>query len=176
MSVISNPAALQQTVVETANRFLKGLCARMAKEAKQVAFCNQLRIVNPRCLCDLSHNLRDYSEVCLGSLPGVQDEWAAYAETTFCDITGPTHLVEWWDSSPSSASRIRCRCSSPWRWGPAVLSAKYTGTDRRHSLDDNGRRQAFMAVGRTIGLKAAVGFAWTESVVVCVCPWNTRDS
>ena len=33
----------------------------------------------------------------------MQDEWPAYVETTFCDITGPTHLVEWWDSCPSSA-------------------------------------------------------------------------
>ena len=36
-------------------------------------------------------------------LPGVQDEWAAYVETIFRHITGSTHLVEWWESRPSSA-------------------------------------------------------------------------
>ena len=48
------------------------------------------------CMCLLS-------ELRLDTLPSVADEWAAHVETTFRDITGPTHLVEWWDSCPSSA-------------------------------------------------------------------------
>ena len=47
LSVMSNPAALQQILVETANCLLKGLRAHMAKEAKQAAFFKQLQILTP---------------------------------------------------------------------------------------------------------------------------------
>ena len=39
-------------------------------------------------------------QACLCPLSAVS---AAYVETTFRDIAGPMHLVEWWDSHPSSA-------------------------------------------------------------------------
>ena len=146
---MSNPAALRQILVETANRLLKGLRARMAKEAKQVAFFKQLRILNPRRLCDLSHNLRDYPELQLDSLPGVQDEWAAYVQTTFSDTTGPTHLVEWWGSRPLSALKDYVLFLITMVMGMGSVErffsfAKYTDTDQQHGLDDTGRWQAFM--------------------------------
>ena len=99
---MSNKAAPRQILVEAANRLLNGLRARMATEAKQVACFKQLRVLNPRHLCDLSPHLRDTLELRL-DIPGVQDAWAAYAKTTFCDFTGPSHLVERWNSRPSSA-------------------------------------------------------------------------
>jgi|Transcript_9575 hypothetical protein len=131
---MSNLAALRQILVETANRLLKGLRARMAKEAKQVAFFKQLRILNPR--CDLSHNLRDYPELRLDSLPGVQDEWAAYVESILRDITGPTPLVEWWDSRASSALKDYVLFLITMVMGTGRVErffsfAKYTDTDRR---------------------------------------------
>ena len=46
LSVMSNPAALRQILVETANRLLKGWRARMTKEAKQVAFFKQPRLIS----------------------------------------------------------------------------------------------------------------------------------
>ena len=105
--------------------------------------------LNRHRLCDLSHNLRDYLELQLDSLPGVQDEWAAYVETSFCGITGPTHLVEWWDSRPSSALKdcllfLITMVMGTGSVEPFFSFAKYTDTDQRHGLDDNGRRQAFM--------------------------------
>ena len=62
LSAMSNPTAPRQILIESADRLLKGLRAHMAKEAKQVAFFKQLRILNPRRLCDLSRNLLDYLE------------------------------------------------------------------------------------------------------------------
>ena len=120
-----------------------------AKEAKQVAFFKQKRILNPCHLCDLSRNLRDYPELQLDSLPGVQDEWAAYVETTFCNITGPMHLVEWWDSRPSSALKDYVLFLITLVMGTGSVErffsfATYTNTDQRHGLDDNGSRQVFM--------------------------------
>ena len=73
------------------------------QERQSRPFSNNYAFWTPRRLCDLSHNIRVYPGLRLDSLAGVQDEWAAYVETTFRDIRGLTHLVEWWDSRPSSA-------------------------------------------------------------------------
>ena len=77
------------------------------------------------------------------------DERAAYVETTFRDITGPMHLVEWCDSSPSSALKdyVLFLITMVMRTGSVerfFSFAKYTDTDQRHGVDDNGCRQAFM--------------------------------
>ena len=132
---MANPAGLRQNLVETVNRLLKGLRARMAKEAKQVAFFKKLRILNPRRLCDYETNLRDYPELRLDTLPGVQDEWAAYVDTTFRDITGPTHLVEWWEPRPSSALKDYVLFLITMVMGTGSVErffsfAKYTDTDQ----------------------------------------------
>ena len=79
----------------------------------------------------------------------MQDEWVAYVETTFHDITGPTHLVEWWDPRPSFALKDYVLFLITMVMGTGSVErffsfAKYTDTDRRHGLDDTGRQQAFM--------------------------------
>ena len=51
------------------------LVNRMEKEADQVQFFKELRVLNPRRLCDLSHSLADYPSLKLHTILGAQEEW-----------------------------------------------------------------------------------------------------
>ena len=130
-------------------RLLDALRARLNKEANQVAFFKQLRILNPRHLCDLSHSLSDYPALRLAEIPGVANEWASYFETIYQDIAGPQRLVEWWVSRPSSLFKDHVLFLITMVMGTGSVDrffsfAKYTDTDQRHGLHDKGGRLAFM--------------------------------
>ena len=62
-------------------RLHTALVNRMEKEAYQVQFFKELRVLDPCRLYDLSHSLADYPSLKLHTIPGAQEEWQAYVGT-----------------------------------------------------------------------------------------------
>ena len=93
--------------------------------------------------------MSEYLALRLTGVPGAADEWAAYVETSFQNITDPQHLVEWWEGRPSSLFKdhvlfliaVLMETGSLERF---FSFAKHTGADQRHGLHGNGRRLAIM--------------------------------
>ena len=113
-------------------------------------FSQQLGILNPRNLCDLSHSLSDYPLLRLQSIQGVEDEWNAYVSTTHRNIENPKQLKEFWDSRPVSPFQQAALFLVTIITGSGSVErffsfAQNTDTDRRHALNNNARRAAFMS-------------------------------
>ena len=95
-------------------RLHTALVNRMEKEANQVQFFKELQMLNPRRLCDLSHSLVDYPSLKLHTILGAQAEWQAYVGTKFRDITGPAHVLQWWEAGPASLLKTLSFSSFAW--------------------------------------------------------------
>ena len=86
----------------------------------------------------------------LHTIPGAQEEWQAYVGTEFRDITGPGHLLQWWEACPASPFEDRvlflvCMVMGTGSVERFFSVCKYTDTDQRFSMSNNARRVAFMA-------------------------------
>ena len=122
----------------------------MEKEANQVQFFKELRVLNPRRLCHLSHSLADYPSLKLHTIPGAQEEWQAYVGTEFRDISGPAHLLQCWEARPALPFKdgvlvLVCMVMGTSSVERFFSFCKYIDTDQRYSMSDNARRVAFMA-------------------------------
>ena len=60
---------------------LDALKDRFVKEADQLEFYRQLRVLNPSNLSDMDANLASYGLLRLDDVPGVQEEWNLYRST-----------------------------------------------------------------------------------------------
>ena len=81
---------------------LNALKNRFEKEAEQLEFFQQLRVLNPRNLSDMDTNLSSYKSLKLDEVPGVQEEWNLYRRTEFRNINNGDELLAWWESRPDS--------------------------------------------------------------------------
>uniref|UniRef100_A0A7S4LGP9 Uncharacterized protein n=1 Tax=Eutreptiella gymnastica TaxID=73025 RepID=A0A7S4LGP9_9EUGL len=86
----------------------------------------------------------------LHTIPGAQEEWQAYVGTEFRDITGPGHLLQWWEACPASPFEDRvlflvCMVMGTGSVERFFSFCKYIHTDQRYSMSDNAHRVAFMA-------------------------------
>ena len=96
------------------------------------------------------NSLADYPSLKLHTIPGAQEEWQAYVGTEFRDITGPAHLLQWWEVCPASPFKDRvlflvCMVMGTGSVERFFSFCKFTDTDQRYSMSDNARRVAFMA-------------------------------
>ena len=78
------------------------LAVRLQKEAAQIEFYRQLRVLNPNNLPDMPLALSEYPSL---NLSAFQNDWAEYTRSAKRDVQGPVDLVAWWQAHPSSAFR-----------------------------------------------------------------------
>ena len=141
---------LKALLLSVVQSLLAAYEVRLEKEKASVDFFQQLRILNPRNLCDLPHSLSAYPLLRLQSVQGVEDEWNAYVNTTHRDIENPKQLKQFWDSRPVSPFREAALFLVTIITGSGSVErffsfAQNTDTDRRHALSNNTRRAAFMS-------------------------------
>ena len=79
-----------------------------------------------------------------------EEEWQAYVGTEFRDITGPAHLLQWWEARPASpfkdhVSFLVCMVMGTGSVERFFSFCKYTDPGQRYSMSDNDRPVAFMA-------------------------------
>ena len=84
------------------------------------------------------------------SVTSNEEELQAYVGTEFRDITGPAHLLQWWEARPASPFKdhvlfLVCMVMGTGSVERFFSFCKYIHTDQRYSMSDNARRVAFMA-------------------------------
>ena len=87
---------------------------------------------------------------CLCCGKPVSHQTKTYVGTEFRDISGPAHLLQWWEARPASPFKDRVLFLVCMVMGTSSVErffsfCKYADTDQRYSTSNNARRVAFMA-------------------------------
>ena len=128
---------------------LNALKNRFEKEAEQLEFFQQLRVLNPRNLSDMDTNLSSYKSLKLDEVPGVQEEWNLYRRTEFRNINNGDELLAWWESRPDSLFKeaVLFLITIPTSSGAVERFFSQAGnvSKKQNKLLNQMRRLAFMA-------------------------------
>ena len=128
---------------------LNALKNRFEKEAEQLEFFRQLRVLNPRNLSDMDTNLSSYKSLKLDEVPGVQEEWNLYRRTEFRNINNGDELLAWWESRPDSLFKeaVLFLITIPTSSGAVERFFSQAGnvSKKQNKLLNQMRRLAFMA-------------------------------
>ena len=148
-TVLKNGENLRTRLLAVVKDLASALDDRLLKEATQLEFFRQMRVLNPANLSDMSTSLADYPLLGLQGVPNVQEDWNVYTRTEKRDIESPEGLVEWWESRQPSAFKdaFLFLILLPTSSGAVerFFSMAGTVTDAQHALSDNLRRMRFMA-------------------------------
>ena len=149
LKVLKNGENLRTRLLAVVKDLASALEDRLLKEATQLEFFRQMRVLNPANLSDMSTSLADYPLLGLQGVPNVQEDWNVYTRTEKRDIESPEGLVEWWESRQPSALKdaVLFLILLPTSSGAVerFFSMAGTVTDAQHALSDNLRRMRFMA-------------------------------
>ena len=149
LKVLKNGENLRTRLLAIVKDLASALDDRLLKEATQLEFFRQMRVLNPANLSDMSTSLADYPLLGLQGVPNVQEDWNVYTRTEKRDIESPEGLVEWWESRQPSAFKDAALflILLPTSSGAVerFFSMAGTVTDAQHALSDNLRRMRFMA-------------------------------
>ena len=149
LKVLKNGENLRTRLLAIVKDLASALDDRLLKEATQLEFFRQMRVLNPANLSDMSTSLADYPLLGLQGVPNVQEDWNVYTRTEKRGIESPEGLVEWWESRQPSAFKdaVLFLILLPTSSGAVerFFSMAGTVTDAQHALSDNLRRMRFMA-------------------------------
>ena len=141
--------SIRRKLFDVMEEMLNALKNRFEKEAEQLEFFQQLRVLNPRNLSDMDTNLSSYKSLKLDEVPGVQEEWNLYRRTEFRNINNGDELLAWWESRPDSLFKeaVLFLITIPTSSGAVERFFSQAGnvSKKQNKLLNQMRRLAFMA-------------------------------
>ena len=145
----STAPSLRKKLLGVISSMLDALKARFKKEAKQLEFLRQLRVLNPQNLSDMETTLTEYPMLGLGDVPGIKEEWDLYRRTEFRDISVPDALLKWWQGRHASDFKeaVLFLITVPSTTGSVERFFSQAGNinKKQNKLSDEQRRLALMA-------------------------------